>query len=184
MMELKTSLGKRIGALSVREQIILLVLVGLVVVFGVDQLFSTLYLDRRNVLKEDVAQAEEQFQHHQRNLSRKDWIHSEYQKLDNPIVTNRDSVLTETAVLRRLSELAGRGLRVTSVVPRMGVQEGRQVMLVALDFEGRLEAVIAYLNELLNEMPVMVNSLSLAPRVGKGEGVVCRTSIRIECCDQ
>ena len=183
MKKMKTFLRKRIGALSLREQVILLALLGLVVVFGAEYLFSNLYFERRNKLKEAVSVAEELIQHHGRILSREEWIHAEYRKLDDPVAAARDSVLTETAVLRRLSELAGSGIHVTSIVPRMGFQDGHQVMVVALDFEGQLETVIEYLNKLLNEMPVEVNSLSLAPRVGEGDGVVCLTSIRIECCD-
>ncbi|MBU8869875.1 MAG: hypothetical protein KOO60_03260 [Gemmatimonadales bacterium] len=183
MVNLKTFVRNKISALSLREQIILLVLIVTAVVFTADYLFSNLYFERRKTLREDVEKAEERILHNRRVLSREEWIHAEYKKLDDPVASDRDSVLTETAVLRKLSELAGNGIHVTSVVPRMGFHEGNNVMVVALDFEGQLDSVIEYMNRLLNEMPVVVNSLSLAPRVGEGDGVVCLTSIRIACFD-
>lgn len=183
MTSLKAFYRKRIAALALREQVILLVLLGMLGVICADYLFSNLYFDRRNSLKEAVTEAEELILHHRRILSREEWIHSEFKKLEGPVEAERDSILTETAVLRKLSELAGDGVRVTSVVPRMGIHEGSRVMVVALDFEGPLGPVIEYMNKLLNEMPIVVNSLSLAPRVGLEDGVVCLTSIRINCCD-
>ena len=54
-------------------------------------------------------------------------------------------------------------------------------MFVALDFEGPFEAVVEYMEKILNEMPSEVGSLSLAPGSGDGGGILCRMSIRVEC---
>ncbi len=170
-----------LASLSMRERIILLCLLGLVVVFGADFLFNKLYLERNRELKAAVAGAEEQVLHYRRLLSREELIHAQYKKLESPVAAVEDSVLTETQVLRELADLAKNKVHVKSIVPRLGHHEGRQVMFVALDFEGPFEAVVGYVEKILKEMPSEVGSLSLAPRSGDGGGVVCRISIRVEC---
>ena len=167
--------------MSLRERIILLCLLVLVAVFGGDFLFNKVYLERDRELKAAVAGAEEQILHHQRLLSREKLIHAQYAKLESPMAAVEDSVLTETEILRELSELAAKMVHVKSIVPRLGHHEGQQVMFVALDFEGPFESVVGYVEMILNEMPSEVGSLSLVPRSGEGGGVVCRISIRVEC---
>lgn len=170
----------RLRALSAREQVILAVLVLVLAGYAVEALFFDLFLERRNRLREDLAVAEETLAHQDRILSRAEWIRARYEELGEPVAAGADSALGETEVLRRLSELAA-GVHLTSVVPRDGVHEGRNVLLVALDFEGPLPEVTSYLDRLLAELPLVVNELSLAPQAGGQEGVVCRTSVRIDC---
>ena len=170
-----------LASLSRRERIILLCLLALVVGYGTDFLVNELYLRRSRELKAAVAVAEEKVRHQQRLLSREELIHARYRKLEYPMAVVPDSVLTETEVLRELADLAGRQVHVKSVVPRLGHHEGQQVMFVALDFEGPFEAVVGYVEKILNEMPSEVGSLSLAPWPGEGDGVICRMSIRVEC---
>lgn len=172
----------RLRALSAREQVILAVLVLLVTGYAVEAVFFDLFLERRNRLREGVEVAEETLAHQDRILSRADWIRARYRDLGEPVATGADSALSETEALRRVSELA-EGVHVTSVVPREGVHDGRMVLLVALDFEGPLPQVTGYLDRLLAELPLVVNELSLAPQAGEQEGVVCRTSVRIDCND-
>ena len=176
----KKILGLKLGSLSQRERIIVAALLVLLVFYGGEQLVSRFYLEPRLALKKAVASAEEQVLHHERLLSREELIHSEYNKLEDPVLSMKDMALTETEVLRELARLEGKRIHVKSVVPRVGYHEGVQVMLVALDFEGPFESVVAYLETLLNEMPSEVNSLSLAPRTGDTSGVVCRLSLRVE----
>jgi cell division protein FtsL len=177
----KKNIREGLASLSTRERIILLCLLVLVVVFSADFLFNRLYLERNRELKASVARAEEQILHNQRLLSREELIHAQYKKLESPAAAVEDSVLTETQVLRELADLAANKVYVKSVVPRLGHHEGRQVMFVALDFEGPFEAVVEYMEKILNEMPSEVGSLSLAPGSGDGGGVLCRMSIRVEC---
>ncbi len=168
-------------SLSLRERVILMCLLLLVAVFGGDFLFNRVYLERDRELKAAVASAEKQVLHHQRLLSREELIHVQYKKLESPMAAVEDSILTETEILRELSELAAKMVHVKSIVPRLGHHEGQQVMFVALDFEGPFESVVGYVEKILNEMPSEVGSLSLSPRSGEGGGVVCRISIRVEC---
>ncbi len=175
------NLREGMASLSLRERIILLCLLVLVVGYGADFLFNRLYLERNQDLNIAVASAEEQVRHQQRLLSREELIHIQYRKLESPVAAVQDSSLTETEVLRELAVLAGQTVHVKSVVPRLGHYEGRQVMFVALDFEGSFEAVAGYVEKILNEMPSEVGSLSLAPWSGSGDGVICRISIRVEC---
>ena len=177
----RINLRRGLRSLSLRERVILMCLAALVVVLGGDFLFNRIYLERDRELKAAVANAEKQVLHHQRLLSREELIHAQYRKLESPVAAVEDSVLTETEILRELSDLAAKMVHVKSIVPRLGHHEGKQVMFVALDFEGPFEAVVGYVEKILNEMPSEVGSLSLVPRSGEGGGVVCRISIRVEC---
>lgn len=173
----------RLGSLSRRERVILLVLLVLLVAYGGDFLMGRLFVQPRKALAEAVAQAEEQVRHNQRLLSRAEHIHAAYLKLGGQVAVARDSVLTETEVLRQLAQLAGGQIRVQSVVPRVGSYDGRQVMFVALDFEGPFAGVVDYVTTILAEIPSEVDRLSLAPRQGTDEGVVCRLSLRVDCLE-
>jgi len=161
----RKSIREGLTSLSRRERIILLCLLVLVAAFGADYLFNNLYLERNRELDEAVAEAEAKVLNFQRLLSR-------------PVIDVRDSVLTDTEVLRDIAELAEKRVHVKSIVPRLGHHEGRQVMFVALDFEGPFEAVAGYVEKILYEMPSEVGSLSLAP--GAGSGVICRMTIRVD----
>lgn len=173
----------RLGGLSRRERVILLALLVLLVAYGGDFLLNRLYVQPRRALAEAVAQAEERVRHNQRLLSREEHIHAEYRKLGNQAAVARDSMLTETEILRELARLAGGQIKVQSVVPRVGSHDGRQVMFVALDFEGPFTGVADYLATVLAEIPSEVDRLSLAPRQGESEGVVCRLSLRVDCLE-
>jgi|GEM_PF-6133547 len=168
-------------ALSRREQIILSCVLGLLVLFVADFLFNTLYLERKRALEAEVTQAEERVRHHQRLLSREEMIHAQYKRLESPGIAVQDSALSETEILRELSDMAGRTVHVKSVVPRLGDHEGRQVVFVAMDLEGPFTEVVAYVEKILNEMPSEVSSLSMATVAGQAEAVVCRLSIRVAC---
>ena len=179
MSSSRKTIRSSLMSLSLRERIMLLCLLGLVVVHGAGLLLETLYLAPNRELTATVASAEEQVRHQQRLLSREEQIHAQYQKLESPTVAIEDSELTETAVLRELSELSGRQVHVKSVVPRLGHHEGVRVMFVALDFEGPFDAVVSYVEQILDEMPSEISNLSLSPRSGADGGVVCRMSIRV-----
>ena len=181
MRELKRRFSRRLASLSLRERVIMLCLLVLVVGYGSDFLFNKLYLERHQDLKAAVANAENQIRHNERLLSRQELIHAQYKKLESPGAAVKDSVLTETDILRELANLAGNKVYVKNIVPRLGHYEGHQVMFVALDLEGSFAEVVGYLEKILNEMPSEVGSLSLAPWSGSGQGVVCRLSIRVEC---
>ncbi len=176
----RKSIREGLVSLSRRERIILLCLLVLVAAFGADYLFNNLYLERNRQLDEAVAEAEAKVLNFQRLLSREEMIHAQYKKLESPVIDVRDSVLTDTEVLRDIAELAEKRVHVKSIVPRLGHHEGRQVMFVALDFEGPFEAVAGYVEKILYEMPSEVGSLSLAPGTGSGGGVICRMTIRVD----
>ena len=182
-MNARKKLGLQMGVLSRRERVILLVLLTLLLVYAGDFLVGRLYLQPRRELAEAVAQAEEQVRHNRRLLSRAEHIHGQFKKLGDPVTVARDSVLTETEVLRQLSSLAGTGIHVQSMVPRVGSHDGRQVMFVALDFEGPFPGVVKYVSTMLDEIPSEVSRLSLAPRQGGEKGVVCRLSLRVDCLE-
>lgn len=166
--------------LSRREQVILLSLLVLVMVFAFDFLFNGLYLERRRELSESVAAAEAEVAYFHRLMSRQEVIHARYLKLESPGITVQDSVLTDTEVLRELASLADRSVHVKSIVPRLGQHEGRQVMFVALDFEGPFQSAVDYMEKILFEMPSEVGSLSLAPGSAGGGSVICRMTLRVE----
>ncbi len=176
----RRNIRQGLASLSRRERIILMCLLVLVAAFGTDYLFTKLYLERNSELKEAVAKAEEESLYFKRLLSREEMIHAQYKKLESPVVDVRDSVLTDTEVLRDIAHLAEKMVHVKSIVPRLGHHEGRQVMFVALDFEGPFEAVVGYVEKILYEMPSEVGSLSLAPGSGGGGGIICRLTLRVE----
>ena len=148
-MKARKKINLQLGVLSRREKIILLVLLGLLTIYAADFLINRLYLQPRRVLTEAVAEAEEQVRHNQRLLSRAEHIHAQFKQLGDPVTVARDSVLTETEVLRQLSDLAGKNIHVQSMVPRVGSHDGRQVMFVALDFEGPFDSVVGYVEKIL-----------------------------------
>lgn len=176
----RKNIREGLKSLSGRERIILLCLMVLLVVFGGDYLINKLYLERKQELAEAVVQAEKESLYFQRLLSREEMIHALYRKLDAPVVDVQDSVLTDTEVLRDIAELAKQKVHVKSIVPRLGHHEGRQVMFVALDFEGPFDSVIGYVEKILYQMPSEVGTMSLSPGTGDGGGVVCRMTIRVE----
>ena len=177
----KINLVRRLGSLSRRERSILLLLFLLVFFYAGEYLVSRLFLEPHRTLAREVALAEQKVLDNERLLSREELIHTEFKKLDGPLASVRDSVRTESGVLRELAELAGRRIQVKSVVPRLGFHEGREVMFVAMDFEGPFEPVVEYVEAMLSEMPSAVDNLSLAPRSGDDDGVVCRLSLRVDC---
>lgn len=180
MNDSKRNIRDQLTSLSRRERIILLCLLVLVVVFSADFLVNKLYLERKMELQENVAVAEEECRYFKQLLSREEMIHAQYKKLEFPVIDVQDSVLTDTAVLRDIAELAKTRVHVKSIVPRLGNHEGRQVMFVALDFEGPFDSVVDYVEMILFEMPSEVGSLSLAPGSGDVGGVICRMTIRVE----
>jgi hypothetical protein len=166
-------------ALRPRELALLLGLLGVVVIYGTATLVESLYLAPSRELKQAVAAAEEQLEHQRRLLSRSEQIHAAYRRLESPVVAAADSARTENEILRELSVMAGEGVHVKSVVPRLGHHEGAPVMFVALDCEGPFVAVYGYLERILLEMPSEISNLSIAPQPN-GEGtVICRVSIRV-----
>jgi len=165
--------------LTQRERVMLLCLLGMVVIYGAGLLAEGLYRGPQRELTAAVADAEEQVRHNARLLSREEQIHARFARLESPREASGDSVLTETEVLRELSELAGGRVRVKSVVPRMGHESGVPIMLVALDFEGPFDAVVGYVEQILDGMPSEIGNLSLSPSQGADGGVVCRMSIRV-----
>lgn len=173
----------KLAALSLRERIILLCFLLVVVGYGSDFLFNKFYLEPNHELKAAVTAAENKTQHNQLLLSRADLIHTQFKELESPKAAVIDSVMTPTTILRELADLAGKNVFVKNLVPRLGHYEGQKVLFVALDLEGSFEAINGYLDKILSEMPSEVGSMSLAPWVGTGQGVVCRLSIRVECIE-
>jgi hypothetical protein len=180
MNRLQTTIRTKLAALNRREGIILLSLVALLVVYGADFIFNRVYLGPDRALRAAVAEAKEQVRRQQMLLSREQLIHDRYQQLDSPRAAVQDTVLNETSVLRALADLAGKNIHIKSVVPRLGHHAGRQIMFVALDFEGSFAAALGYVENILHEMPSEVGSLSLVPRPEGDGGVVCRLSIRVD----
>ncbi len=174
---------KRLGTLSLRERVILLCLLVLVVGSGGDFIFNKIYLERHQELKAAVATAEKQLRHNARLLSRAELIHTQYQRFESSATVVRDSIFTETEILRELADRAGKTVHVKNIVPRQGYHEGQNVVFVALDLEGPFASVMKYLTEILHEMPSEVASLSLAPWTGPGQGVMCRLSLRVVCLE-
>lgn len=169
----------RLTALNSRERVLVLVLVALATAHGVGRLLDAAYLTPAREVRAAVAAAEAQLQHQQQLLAREDQIQARYAALTSAALATLDTLTTEADVLRKLSELAGPGLHVKSVVPRLGTHDGEPVMFVAVDVEGPFDGVVTYLQQVLGALPSRVSSLSLSTGAEAGVGVVCRLSLRV-----
>jgi hypothetical protein len=165
--------------LSRRERWLAACLLVMAAAHGGGALLDSLVLGPRARLRGAVAAAEQQARRQRDLLARADAIGARYRALDAAVAGDRDPLRTENDVLRELSALAGDGVRVKSVVPRLGHDAGRPVMLVALDCEGPFAAVHAYLDRILAGVPGEIGNLTLAQQPGIRSGVVCRLSLRV-----
>ncbi|MFO7608613.1 MAG: hypothetical protein R6X35_05360 [Candidatus Krumholzibacteriia bacterium] len=161
-----------------RERALVLGLAAMVGVWGAAVLVETLVARPGRELQAAVAAAEGRLEHQRQLLVRAEGIRARYRDLE-AVDAAADSALTETGILRELSGLAGRQVHVKSVVPRPGTHAGQEVMLVALDCEGTLAAVVAYVEKVLARTPSEVASLALSSRSGADGQVTCRLALRV-----
>ncbi len=167
------------GTPNRREGILVAVLVLLLAGWAGTSLLEMAVVAPRRQLDADLKAAAEQLRHQEIMLSRAAGIEARYRALEAPGADRPDSALTETAVLRELSRLAGDGVHVRSVVPRAGSLDGQSALVVALDCEGSLDGIASYLAKVLARMPGEVGRLSLAPSPGTDGDVFCRLSLKV-----